>query len=193
MLTNQASATTSARVVNRRRLALRTLTAGLLAIAADQAAKGIAILTLPYGQPMPSVIPTVDLRLVLNSGAAFGLGARVGPLLAAGILIILTVLTAWIVRRVIRGENPTLTVLLAIAVGGGWGNMVDRAFRGEHGVLSGAVVDYFSISWFAIFNLADVLTVGGIAAALLVATLQHRRTQSPVIDASADQSAVAGS
>ncbi|OJX77796.1 MAG: hypothetical protein BGO91_10010 [Leifsonia sp. 71-9] len=158
-------------------MALRALSAGLLAIAVDQAVKGIAILSLPYGQPVPTVIPSLDLNLVLNAGAAFGLGARVGPLLAAGILIVLTVLTAWIIRRVIRRENPTVTILLAIAAGGGWGNMVDRALRGEHGVLSGAVVDYLSVSWFAIFNLADVFTVGGIAAAVVAATVQNRRAQ----------------
>ncbi|MBO1741628.1 signal peptidase II [Leifsonia sp. TF02-11] len=177
MLTDQPVAATTTGILDRRRLAMRALFAGLFAIAADQAAKGVAILTLPYGEPVPTMIPTLDLDLVLNPGAAFGLGARVGPLLAAGILIILSILTVWVIRRVIRRENPTVTVLMAIAVGGGWGNMIDRTFRGEHGVLSGAVVDYFSVSWFAIFNLADVFTVVGIAAAVLVATLQHRRTQ----------------
>ncbi len=177
MLTEQAVETATTGDVDRRRVALRALSAGLLAIAVDQAVKGIAILSLPYGQPVPTVIPSLDLNLVLNAGAAFGLGARVGPLLAAGILIVLTVLTAWIIRRVIRRENPTVTILLAIAAGGGWGNMVDRALRGEHGVLSGAVVDYLSVSWFAIFNLADVFTVGGIAAAVVAATVQNRRAQ----------------
>lgn len=177
MLTEQAVEAATTGSVDRRRVALRALSAGLLAIAVDQAVKGIAILSLPYGQPVPTVIPSLDLNLVLNAGAAFGLGARVGPLLAAGILIVLTVLTAWIIRRVIRRENPTVTILLAIAAGGGWGNMVDRALRGEHGVLSGAVVDYLSVSWFAIFNLADVFTVGGIAAAVVAATIQNRRAQ----------------
>ena len=177
MLTEQAVETATTGDVDRRRVALRALSAGLLAIAVDQAVKGIAILSLPYGQPVPTVIPSLDLNLVLNAGAAFGLGARVGPLLAAGIRIVLTVLTAWIIRRVIRRENPTVTILLAIAAGGGWGNMVDRALRGEHGVLSGAVVDYLSVSWFAIFNLADVFTVGGIAAAVVAATVQNRRAQ----------------
>ena len=177
MLTEQAVETATTGDVDRRRVALRALSAGLLAIAVDQAVKGIAILSLPYGQPVPTVIPSLDLNLVLNAGAAFGLGARVGPLLAAGILIVLTVLTAWIIRRVIRRENPTVTILLAIAAGGGWGNMGDRALRGEHGVLSGAVVDYLSVSWFAIFNLADVFTVGGIAAAVVAATVQNRRAQ----------------
>ncbi|MDN4599521.1 signal peptidase II [Leifsonia virtsii] len=177
MLTEQAVETATTGDVDRRRVALRALSAGLLAIAVDQAVKGIAILSLPYGQPVPTVIPSLDLNLVLNAGAAFGLGARVGPLLAAGILIVLTVLTAWIIRRVIRRENPTVTILLAIAAGGGWGNMVDRALLGEHGVLSGAVVDYLSVSWFAIFNLADVFTVGGIAAAVVAATVQNRRAQ----------------
>jgi signal peptidase II len=177
MLTEQAVETATTGDVDRRRVALRALSAGLLAIAVDQAVKGIAILSLPYGQPVPTVIPSLDLNLVLNAGAAFGLGARVGPLLAAGIHIVLTVLTAWIIRRVIRRENPTVTILLAIAAGGGWGNMVDRALRGEHGVLSGAVVDYLSVSWFAIFNLADVFTVGGIAAAVVAATVQNRRAQ----------------
>ncbi|RDV43963.1 signal peptidase II (plasmid) [Streptomyces sp. L7] len=163
--------------VERRRLGVRALAAGLLAIAADQIVKGVAVLALPYGQPIPTAIPGLDLRLVLNPGAAFGFGAGVGPLLAAGVLVVLVVLTTWIIRRVIREENPTVTVLLAVAAGGGWGNMIDRVFRGHQGIFSGAVIDYFSVSWFAVFNLADVFTVCGIVAALAIATFQQSRTR----------------
>lgn len=165
--------------MSRERLTQWSLSVGLLAIALDQAIKGTAAVALPYGQTIPTFIPGLDLRLVLNLGAAFGLGARVGPLLAAGILILLIALTGWIARRIIRRQNPPVTILLALTAAGGWGNMIDRVLRAENGPLSGAVIDYLSISWFAIFNLADVFAVGGVCAAILVGTLQARRPQQP--------------
>ncbi|WP_085370057.1 signal peptidase II [Leifsonia sp. NCR5] len=176
MLTDQP-ATSPKPAMSRKRLAQWALNLSLLAIILDQTVKGIAIITLPYGKTEPTIIPWLDLRLVLNPGAAFGLGARFGPLLAAGIFIILVVLTAWTIRRIVHRDSPLITIALAVAAAGGWGNMIDRILRAERGLLSGAVVDYLSISWFAIFNLADVFAVGGIAAAALLWTLDNRRQQ----------------
>ena len=39
--------------------------------------------------------------------------------------------------------------------------MYDRISRAEGGPLSGSVVDFIAVDWFAVFNVADILTVVG--------------------------------
>jgi signal peptidase II len=51
-------------------------------------------------------------------------------------------------------------------LGGALGNLVDRFFRSP-GPLRGHVVDFLSIGWWPVFNVADPAVVGG--AILLVA------------------------
>jgi signal peptidase II len=52
-------------------------------------------------------------------------------------------------------------------LGGATGNLVDRFFRSP-GPLQGHVVDFLSIGWWPVFNVADPSVVGG---AILLVTL----------------------
>ena len=52
-------------------------------------------------------------------------------------------------------------------LGGAMGNLVDRFFRSP-GPLRGHVVDFLSIGWWPVFNVADPSVVGG---AILLVTL----------------------
>jgi signal peptidase II len=54
---------------------------------------------------------------------------------------------------------------LGMILGGAMGNLVDRFFRAP-GPLRGHVVDFLSIGWWPVFNVADPSVVGG--AILLV-------------------------
>jgi len=54
-------------------------------------------------------------------------------------------------------------VALGMIVGGALGNIIDRAFRGDDGFMSGAVVDFVDLQWWPIFNVADIgIVVGGV-------------------------------
>ncbi len=53
-------------------------------------------------------------------------------------------------------------------LGGALGNLGDRIFRADDGVLSGAVVDFIDVTWYAVFNLADVFVVCGATVFALV-------------------------
>jgi signal peptidase II len=50
------------------------------------------------------------------------------------------------------------------------GNVADRAFRAEDGLLSGAVVDFIDLGWWPVFNVADSAIVVGVLA-IIVFTL----------------------
>ena len=148
----------------RRRATTTLLALGLFAagFGADQLTKRWALNELADGEQI-AILPTVSLRLAFNPGVAFGMGAEFGPTMALGVMAVLLALTGWIVYRLLAGNQPLGTLLLVVVAAGGWGNMSDRLTRGDGGFLSGHVVDFIAVDWFAIFNLGDVLTVAGVA------------------------------
>lgn len=88
----------------------------------------------------------------------------------------------WMGRRLV---SPWWAVGLGMILGGAMGNLVDRFFRAP-GPLRGHVVDFLSIGWWPVFNVADPAVVGG--AILLVVlsifgfdfdTVGRRRPDAP--------------
>lgn len=157
----------------------------LTGFALDQLSKLWALNALADGAEIP-ILPTLSLRLAFNPGAAFGLGAESGPIMAVGILALLLGLTGWIIARLVRGSPLLGTLLLTAVAAGGWGNMSDRLTRGDGQFLSGHVVDFIAVDWFAIFNLGDVLTVVGITAwAITLVVVSSPRTARVLDDAPA--------
>lgn len=139
-----------------RRLAVGGATAGAV-VAVDQVTKSWALGALADG-PV-DVVWTLRLNLSFNSGAAFGIGKGVAPLLiAAGVVVLVLFIGAG------RSTPATTasTVALGLVVGGAAGNLADRLFR-DHG---GAVVDFIDLQWWPVFNVADAAITCG--AALLV-------------------------
>jgi signal peptidase II len=139
----------------------------LLSVAAvvlvlDAVTKVLAVKLLTPGRPVSIVGDTVTWTLVRNSGAAFSM--------ATGYTWLLTVIATgvvagifWMGRRLV---SPWWAIGLGMILGGAMGNLVDRFFRSP-GPLRGHVVDFLSIGWWPVFNVADPSVVGG--AALLVA------------------------
>ena len=114
---------------------------------------------------------TLRLRLIFNTGSAFGLGSRFAPLIALVAVVVITfVLRA---QRALSGWPARFGA--ALVVGGAVGNLVDRLFREGGGVLGGAVVDFVDFQWWPVFNVADVCICVG--AALLALTAG--RTDKP--------------
>jgi signal peptidase II len=141
--------------------------AGVLAL--DQATKAWALATLP-GRVI-DIVPTVQFRLTFNSGFSFGLGAEYGPVVAVVVLVIAVLLA----RAALRERDAVRCALLAAILGGALGNIVDRVVRGDAGPLSGSVVDFIAVTWYAVFNVADMFVVCG--AVLLVLTELRRDLQ----------------
>lgn len=160
---------------------MRTLarTAGSVGIMAaafsvDQLTKAWALATLGDGTTVELGLG-VSLRLVFNPGVAFGLGGALGLPVVVALSAVAIALAVWVVVRAVRGRSGASTALLAMAAGGALGNVWDRISRAERGPLTGEVVDFLAVDWFAIFNVADILTTCGIAgwAVLLVFRPDH--------------------
>jgi signal peptidase II len=117
---------------------------------------------------------TLRLNLVLNRGAAFGLGSRYAPLVALLATVVLLVLlrTSRTLHRV-----PAL-IAIGLVLGGAVGNLLDRLFRDGHGFLGGAVVDFVDLQWWPVFNVADAAIVCG-AVVLALSGTETVRTDAP--------------
>ena len=122
-----------------------------LVLGVDWATKSWAASRLAKGVVKWVVRPWFGLHLISNSGAAFGLGARVPLLwLLVGVLAVPALAIAMV--RVPRGR-----IGLALMLGGAAGNLLSRLAFGH-------VVDFLQVwPWPAVFNFADVaLRLGAI-------------------------------
>ncbi|MCV7422830.1 signal peptidase II [Mycobacterium yunnanensis] len=145
----------------RRRLRLLISVASVVLLL-DVVTKVLAVRLLTPQQPVSIIGDTVTWTLVRNSGAAFSMGTSytwVLTLVASAVVVGII----WMGRRLV---SPWWALGLGMILGGALGNLVDRFFRSP-GPLRGHVVDFLSIGWWPVFNVADPAVVGG--AILLVA------------------------
>ncbi|MBV8862669.1 MAG: signal peptidase II [Mycobacterium sp.] len=145
-----------------RRLRL-LLSVAAVVLTLDIVTKVLAVKLLVPGQPVPIIGDTVTWILVRNSGAAFSMATGYTwmlTLIATGVVIGIV----WMGRRLV---SPGWAIGLGMILGGAMGNLVDRFFRSP-GPLRGHVVDFLSVGWWPVFNVADPSVVGG---AILLVTL----------------------
>jgi signal peptidase II len=159
---------------SRPRLGSRWTLIGLVALVVvglDQLTKWWALQTLDTRTI--DLVWTLRLNLVLNRGAAFGLGSRYAPLIAlAAVVVVVFVLGT---TRGLDAVWPRLGI--ALVLGGALGNLTDRLFREGTGFLGGAVVDFVDLQWWPVFNVADAAVCVG--AALLVLTAAREPADEP--------------
>lgn len=137
----------------------------IVLFALDQWTKWLAETYLIYSTPKP-VVPSFNLTLVYNEGAAFSFLSDQGgwqrwffsivSIFISGLLIV------WLYR--LKNNERWLAIALALLLGGALGNLYDR-------LLLGHVVDFISLYYeqyyFAVFNIADMaITTGGIMIAV---------------------------
>jgi signal peptidase II len=160
---------------------LLVLVVALLVIAVDQLTKTLALHHLSKvvdGSRLYTphhIVGSLYLELTFNSGAAFGLGQGVTPIVET-VVVVLVVCLIIFGRRAARHSTLPDAIGLGLLVGGALGNLCDRLFR-DHG---GGVIDFINIAevngheYWPVFNAADSAIVVG---ALLLA-LQYSRTSS---------------
>ena len=128
-------------------------------VVADQAVKSLVVNSMQLGETQRFLPPLLQLTRVHNYGAAWSSfsGARwlLIALTAAGMCAI-----AWLLVKIVR--HPLGQWSLAIILGGGIGNLIDRVHLGY-------VVDMLDTMFmdFPVFNVADVFVVCGTVCALI--------------------------
>ena len=144
----------------------RWLGLSVLVVVLDQSTKWLAESMLEPYRAVP-VVPTLNLTLMYNEGAAFSFLADAGGwqrwLFAAFAVAMTGVLVVWLLR--LKNEERTMAAGLALVAGGAVGNLIDR-------VLTGRVVDFIDVyvaDWhWPAFNIADSAIFGGVCLLLLV-------------------------
>ena len=120
----------------------------------DQLTKWLVVQNLGLGDTIPLIDGALHFTYVRNTGAAFGMmkdSRWVFMVVSSLAIVALVVLIARYAK-----EDKFTTITLAMILGGGVGNMIDR-------VRLGYVVDFvdFRLINFAVFNVADsFVTVG---------------------------------
>lgn len=151
----------------------RHLPAALVTVAVvvgvDQLTKWWALETLGNGRVI-DLVWTLRLRLVFNTGAAFSSFQGLGPLL--GVVAVAVVAFLLLNRRLVSGRLSA--VATGSIAGGALGNLADRLFRSDEGLLGGAVVDFIDVQWWPVWNVADMGVVLG-GAALVWAAYRRER------------------
>jgi len=154
----------------------------VLVIALDQASKYLAEVLLDLHQPVP-VLPSFNLTLTYNTGAAFSFLAGAGGwqrwfFLGLGTAVSVG-LIVWL-WRLKPGDN-WLAVALALILAGAVGNLIDRAWLGQ-------VIDFIQVYYdrwyFPVFNVADIAI--NIGAALLVVDSFRAKDAGPAKNSAGD-------
>ena len=155
----------------------------VVAVVLDQLTKWWALEALEDGS-IVEVLPTLEFDLAYNRGFSFGTGTGLGRWIA----VLVVVLCGVLVHQIRISDTRLRANIAAIVLGGALGNLVDRIFRADDGPLSGAVIDFIDVTWYAVFNVADMFVVCGCIAFGLYEVRQARR-----LDAAEAAAAVAPS
>ena len=173
----------------RRRLSRRTVLVTIAVLAAvlaviDQITKNWAEANLPLLEPQPFLGEVLQLTLLYNTGAAWGMGSEITPVVT--VLQILIVLGAVVFAvKAVRSIGHTLA--LGLIIGGALGNIHDRLLR-DPGPFHGAVVDFLELPRWPVFNIADMAVVGG-AILIIVLGLFNVAADPAAEDAAAEPAA----
>ena len=148
----------------------------IVGVVVDQLTKVWAVAALENQPPVP-ILPTLEFDLHYNSGFSFGTGQGAGRWIA----LVVVGLSLYLLRLIVVETSTVRLLLFTFILSGALGNLFDRVLRAEDGFLTGDVVDFIDVSWFAIFNVADILVVGGVIAFALfelVGPGRSKRTQT---------------
>jgi signal peptidase II len=130
---------------------------GLAVFAGDQLSKAWVVSRLgpePFLNVIPLGLPWLNLVYAQNTGVAFGLFQNVPQLFTiTSILITAGAVYAYVVH--LPNRAAWVQVSMGLVMGGALGNIVDR-------LRLGSVVDFISVGWWPVFNLADSAISAGV-------------------------------
>jgi signal peptidase II len=121
-------------------------------IAGDHWVKHMVVEQLAAGESRPVFDGWFSLTYLRNTGAAFSLFRNHTSVLTVVTAAVLVLLLIYVIRH--RHGHPACLTALSLVIGGGIGNLIDRAARGY-------VVDMFDFHFFPVFNVADICVVAG--------------------------------
>jgi len=130
----------------------------LFVLIIDQLLKVVVVSKLNVFENVWIIKNIFSITLVYNYGAAFGILQSQTLLLI--ILSLAVILFVWINRKKLAGYPTLFQIGLALALGGAFGNLVDR-------IRLGYVIDFLDFQVWPVFNLADIAIVAGVGLVII--------------------------
>ncbi len=143
----------------------------------DRITKIIMEANLTGGSASAGGAPVV-FTLVKNEGAAFGIGQGAQTLFILIAIVIVLVVVGWLLIGKRHGKIEVVS--LALIVGGGIGNCIDR-------IAYGYVIDFIKVTFidFPVFNIADSCVTVGVVG-FLIALICGLQAFSPRVQEDAE-------
>ena len=132
------------------------LAIAVLAIVADQASKAYVVDSLVLHEswvPVDALESVFRFTHVHNTGAAFGMFPEGGAIFLIIAMIVSVVIVFY--HQQMPADAWLMRLALGLQLGGALGNVIDR-------VRLGYVVDFFDVSFWPVFNVADSCIVVGV-------------------------------
>jgi signal peptidase II len=145
----------------------------------DQASKHWSVNELKPGQER-ALLPFLKLVHARNTGVAFNKGTGMAGIIVPILLVV--GLIAWTARNEFRqpgGPHRWAPLAYGLILGGAFGNLIDRIFRGP-GWGKGAVIDMIDVSFWPVFNVADAALSVGVVITLLTLLRGKRQTETGI-------------
>ena len=107
-----------------------------------------------------TLLPFIDLLVTNNTGIAFSLLSSSSEIIKVILIIIIITALLFIINEFKKSESPALKYGFIFILSGGFGNLLERIFRGSVTDFLHLRIENFS---FFVFNLADLfITLGAI-------------------------------
>lgn len=142
------------------------LIVAVLAVVLDQVSKYLAVTYLTQIDTFPVINNVLHFTYVENRGAAFGMLSNHRWVFMAASVVGIIALIVWLVLAKVKSR--WLQCAIALVIGGGIGNMIDRV-RLEY------VIDFIDCRFidFYVFNIADSCVCVGCAMVLVSVILDE--------------------
>jgi len=150
----------------------------LATVGCDQMTKSLAESHLSSSKPLTFLNGIVQLQVVENPGAFLSLGAGLSTeaqhwIFTIAVAILLGAALIFTLRVSLKAQTPVL-IALALFLGGGIGNLIDRLTN------DGRVIDFMHIGFgflrTGVFNVADMALLTGV---ILLALYSYWTRSSP--------------
>lgn len=161
-------------------MAFISLAIGLLLAALDQVIKYFISTDLKPVGTVTVIDNILDFTYVENSGVAFGMFSGMRWIFIALTAVLICAIVIYIFRK--KPQSKLFYACVALIVGGGIGNLIDRIFYGY-------VIDYISLSFFnPVCNFADYcITAGTVLLVIYVLFFTKEIKEQKKVKASKDE------
>ena len=156
----------------------------LFVVALDQISKELVVANLKDKDAVSVIKGVVSFDYTTNTGMAWGmLKEHRWVFMSISTVAILGFATVYFA---VKEQHPLFRLSAGFVIGGGIGNMIDRLFRPEGGVVDFIRTDFIS---FPSFNVADsFITVGVVMLMVYFLFLDHKQQKPLIFDEKKEKS-----